>query len=234
MATQTVAQFAEWHSGTLGLPAAFTAASGVQRTAGGTGQLHGADEHPTAGCQMAPLRTLRTENAVPDLTGYDLTGLSAQGGGAGATIVTNAHLDWAATLTPGRIIPDFTSIQPDNGTYPVQLIMGNATFGSIGATTFGRGLLIVSGDLTVVGDFVDWYGVVLVGGVINFDAADQRFDGLVAMGLNRALGTSPPMGTIGGDYTDIDFNSLYVAYAMRPLSGFAPVNNAYVEVWKSY
>ena len=231
---RTVAQFAEWQSGVLALPAAFTAVNGLNRTPGGSGQLHGADEHGTSGCPTAPRRSLRVPAGVPDLTSYDLTGNPALGGGAPADIVTAARIDWAAVVTPGRIAPDFTSPRPDDGTYPIQFVTGNGTLGSAGATTFGRGLLIVTGDLTVLGSFVQWYGVVLVGGTIRFDAADQRFDGLVASGLNRQLGLAPPVGTIGGDYTDIDYNSMYVYLAMRPLTGFAPVANAYTEHWSTY
>jgi len=234
VARRTVAQFAEWQTGWLALPAAFTAGNGLIRTAGGTGQLHGADEHPTAGCPTTPRRSLRVIGGVPSLTGYDQDGLAANGGGAATNSIDSAGLDWAAVLTPGRIVPDFTSIQPDDGTYPVQYVTGNATLGAGGATTTGRGLLIVSGDLTVLGTSVQWYGVVLVGGVIQFDADDQRFDGLVASGLNVTTGLPVSLGMIGGDYLDIDYNSLYVYLAMRPLTGFAPVMNAYTEQWRTY
>ena len=234
LASRTVAQFAEWQSGQLGLPAAFMAANGLFRIAGGTGQFHGADEHPTAGCPQPDRSQLSVESGIPSLTDYDLTGLAPQSNGSGALMVTNAGIDWAAVLTPGRITPDFTSPQTANMNYPVQLVTGNATLGSAGATITSSGLLVVSGDLTVLGSLVQWYGVVLVGGRIHFDAADQRFDGFVASGLNKQLGMNPSSGGFGGDYTDIDFNSLYVARAMRPLTGFAPVENAYVEFWKTY
>jgi len=234
VANRTVMQFAEWQSGTLALPAPFTAANGLTRIAGGTGQFHGADEHPTSGCPTAPLASLRVAAGVPDLTDYDLTGGAATGGGTGAGIVTAAAIDWAGTITPGRITPDFTSPQPDNGTYPIQMVLGNATLGAAGASTTGRGLLIVSGTLTVLGSLVQWYGVVLVGNEIRFDADDQRFDGFVASGLNTQLGMTPPTGSFGGDYTDIDYNSYYVYRAMRRIAGFAPVANAYAELWKTY
>lgn len=235
VAHQTVAQYAEWQTGRLSLPAAFTAANGLTRLAGGSGQLHGADEHPTVGCAETSNRlSLRLKGSLPSLTDYDLTGDSPVAGGGGASIVTAAGIDWAATLAPEGITPDFTTVQPDNLNYPVVLVNGDATFGSPGATTTGTGLLIVSGDLTFLGAFVQWYGVVLVGGRINFDADDQRFDGLVASGLNAQLGLTPPTGVIGGDYTDIDFNSLYVARAMRPLAGFTAVPNAYTNQWKAY
>jgi hypothetical protein len=234
VANRTVAQFAEWQSGRLALPAAFTAANGLTRTPGGSGQLHGADEYTSGGCQSADRRQLRVAGGVPDVTDFDLNGLGALGGGTGADIVTAARIDWAATLSPGQITPDYTSPQPDDGTYPIQFVTGDGTLGAPGATTFGRGLLIVTGRLTVLGSFVQWYGVVLVGDEIRFDAADQRFDGLVASGLNRQLGMAPPVGSIGGDYTDIDFDGRYVRLALGPLTGFAPIANAFLEHWRTY
>ncbi|MDH3497715.1 MAG: hypothetical protein OER21_13220 [Gemmatimonadota bacterium] len=234
VARQTVAQYAEWQSGRLSLPGAFTATNGLTRISGGTGELRGADEHPTVSCQRPAKYALRVTASVPSLSGYNIYGLAPLGGGSGAAIVTAAGIDWAATLAPGGIVPDFTSVQPGDMTYPVVLVTGNATLGAPGATTTGTGLLIVSGDLTVLGTFVQWYGVVLVGGRIRFDADDQRFDGLVASGLNVQLGGTPPTGEIGGDYTDIDYNSLYVARAMRPLAGFTAVPNTYTNQWKAY
>jgi hypothetical protein len=222
IATHTAVQFAEWQSGQLSLQAAFTAANGLTRTSGGTGQLHGDDENATAGCQTAPLAGLRVQNGGdPALYDYDLTG--------------NPYV-WDRTLTPGIIVPDYTTVQLNDPTYPVQFVSGNAVLGSPGATVTGYGLLIVGGTLWVQGSTVQWYGVILVGGAIHFDAADQRFDGLVASGLNAQLGTGPGPGTIGGagNYTDIDYNSLYVRRAMLPLTGFAPVANARSDNWWTY
>ena len=236
IAQHTVAQFAEWQSGLLSLPAAFTAANGLYRDAGGTGQFHGADEDSVATCPTAPRAGLKVPTGgTPDLYDYDLTGsplVSASGSGSG--IVTAANIDWAATLTPGTIVPDFTSVQNGDMTYPVQLVTGNAVLGSVGATTFGTGLLIVSGDLTVLGTFVQFYGVILVGGRIYFNADDQRFDGLIASGLNRQLGSYVSTGHFGGDYLDIDYNSMYVWRAMRPLSGFTPIPNGRIDPWRDY
>jgi hypothetical protein len=233
--THTAAEFAVWQSGMLSLQAAFTAANGLTRTSGGTGQLHGDDENATAGCQTAPKAGLRVPwGGDPDLYDYDLTGSpSVSESGTGASIVNGAHIDWGRTVTPGTIVPDFTTVQLNNPNYPLQFVSGNAVLGAPGATVSGTGLLIVGGNLWVLGSTVQWYGVILVGGEIHFDAADQRLDGLVASGLNAQLGTGPGPGQIGGDYTDIDYNSLYVRRAMRALTGFAPVANATFDNWWS-
>ena len=219
IATHTAVQFAAWQTGLLSLPAAFTAANGLTRTPGGTGQLHGADENALAGCQRAPLAALRVPlGGIPDLTDYDLTGNPVVGSGSGSGIVTGAHIDWGRSLTPGAIVPDYTTVQLNDPSYPIQFLSGSAVLGAPGATVVGYGLLIVGGSLWVQGSTVQWYGVILVGGAIHFDALDQRFDGLVASGLNAQLGTGPGPGTIGGsgNYTDIDYNSLYVRRATLP------------------
>lgn len=238
IATHTAVQFAEWQSGLLSLPAAFTAANGLTRTPGGTGQFHGADESAMAGCQAAPLAALRVPaGGTPSLYDYDLTGNPyVWESGTSAGVVTGAHLDWGRTLTPGAIVPDYATVQLDDPSYPIQLVSGSAVLGAPGATVTGYGLLIVSGSLWVQGSIVQWYGVILVGGAIHFDALDQRFAGLVASGLNAQLGTGPGPGTIGGsdNYTDIDYNSLYVRRAMLPLTGFAPVTNARFDNWWTY
>ncbi len=231
----TAAQFASWQSGDLSLPAAFTAANGLWRTAGGSGQLTGADEDSTASCRTPARAALRVPAGLaPNLDDYTITGNGVVEGGSGASIVTAANIDWAQVLASGTLVPDYTSVHPGDWDYSLQLVSGNAVLGAAGATTVGTGLLIVGGNLTVLGNFVQWYGVILVGGQLRFDAADQRFDGLVASGLNAQLGTGPSAGQIGGDYTDIDYNSRFVRRAMRPFTGFAPVANARFDNWWTY
>jgi hypothetical protein len=233
--THTAAQFALWQSGRLSMQAAFTAANGLTRTFGGNGQLHGADEDSTVSCRRPDKAALRVPwGGDPDLTDYDLTGTGVWESGSGSGIVTAANIDWARTLTAGVLAPDFTSVQTNDWNYSLQLVSGNAVLGAAGANTFGTGLLIVSGNLTILGNTLQWYGVILVGGQIRFDAADQRFDGLVASGLNAQLGSPASVGSIGGDYLDIDYNSAYVRRAMRPLMGFAPVANATFDNWWTY
>ena len=233
--THTAAAYAMWQSGRLSLPAAFTAANGLTRTMGGTGQLHGADEDSTVSCRRPDKAALRVSwGGTPDLTGYDLTGSGVVESGSGSSIVTGADIDWGRVLTPGVLAPDYTTVHANDWSYSFQLVSGNAVLGAPGVDTFGTGLLIVGGDLTILGDRLQWYGVILVGGEIHFDAADQRFDGLVASGLNAQIGSPAPTGQIGGDYLDIDYNSHYVRVAMRPLMGFAPVANATFDNWWTY
>jgi hypothetical protein len=113
-------------------------------------------------------------------------------------------------------------------------VKGNATLGSSGSWTYGWGLLIVTGDLTTLGDVTQWYGVVLVGGRIFFNANEQYFDGVVVSGLNGQLGQAVAAGSIGGNYIDIDYDSYYWRMAMQPLAGFGAIANTYMDNWASY
>ena len=230
-ARRTVAQFAQWQSADLGLPAVYTAANGLNRLSGGGGELRGVDQHASSSCRLPDLRALRVSGTVPDLSGFNLSGGSPQGGGTGAGIVNTAGIDWLTASSPGGIVPDFTTPQYNNTDYPVQVVLGDATLGVAGQSRTGYGLLVVAGELTVVGTLVQWYGVVLVGGRLRFNADDQRFDGLVAAGLNVQFGPGPGTGTIGGDYTDIDYDSREVLRALRPLAGFSAVTNGYFDNW---
>jgi hypothetical protein len=176
--------------------------------------------------------------SVPSLYDYNQDGLSPVGSGcttqACKTALANAtNIDWAATIN-GGLVPDYDSVRTWDPSYPVILVRGNATLGSPGDWTYGWGLLIVTGDLTTLGDVTQWYGVVLVGGRISFNANEQYFDGMVISGLNAQLGLSVSAGTIGGNYIDIDYDSYYWRRALLPLAGFGPIANTSIDNWAAY
>jgi hypothetical protein len=85
-----------------------------------------------------------------------------------------------------------------------------------------------------LGSLTQWYGVVLVGGSIYFNADEQYFDGMVISGLNAQLGQWVSAGTIGGNYIDIDYDSYYWRMALQSLAGFGPIANASIDNWATY
>jgi type II secretory pathway pseudopilin PulG len=237
-ATRTVAQYANWSSAWIDPLGAFVAANGLNRNpTSGEGQMHGADQNATTSCRVqVPL--LRVSGSVPDLTGYDQDGLSPVASGCSTqackTALANAtNIDWASTIN-GGLVPDYNYVRTWDTSYPVILVQGNATLGSAGTSTYGWGLLIVTGDLTTTGDVTQWYGVVLVGGRIYFNAGDQYFDGMVISGLNAQLGQAVSAGTIGGNYLDIDYDSHYWRRALLPLAGFGLIRNTSIDNWATY
>jgi hypothetical protein len=237
-AVRTVAEYANWSSGWIDPLAAFVAANGLVRSPSwGNGEMRGADQNSRTSCRAAVPR-LMVSGSVPSLYDYNQDGLSPVGSGCTTqdckTALANAtNIDWAATIN-GGLVPDYDSVRTWDPSYPVMLVRGNATLGSPGDWTYGWGLLIVTGDLTTLGDVTQWYGVVLVGGRISFNANEQYFDGMVISGLNAQLGLSVSAGTIGGNYIDIDYDSYYWRRALLPLAGFGPIANTSIDNWAAY
>ncbi len=236
-AVRTVAQFAEWRRGSVDIVAALTAANGL-RDPTGSGEFEGNDQAPSP-CNDPNVSAIRTPTgeapSLPVAYTTNGTGLPPHvvPSGSGPTVANLTKIDWLATTT-GGVIPDYTYVRTGDTSYPVMLVTGDATLGAVGLTTLGYGTLIVTGRLTTNGNFVQWYGIVLVGDEIRFAADDQRFDGIVVTGLNEQLSPIPKKTVIGGGYLNIGYDSRFVRLATRPFAGFFPIENGWVDNWASY
>ncbi len=228
---RTVAQFAQWEVGQIRRVAAFTAINGVRTLNGGQISIDGSDF-----CNDSlPTVPVRTPAGVPITRGTYNPPPPVQSGTA-TTVAETTAVDWPA-IVRGDFVPDYRSIT-SGAAWASYLVQGNATLAS---GTVGTGLLVVTGDLTTTGSFgrAEWYGIVLVGGQIVFNATRTRFRGLVISGLNQLIpGPPPPLGTLGGgsggSRYEFDYASCYVASTISRLGGFAPVRNAWVDNWASY
>ncbi len=239
-AVRTVAQFAEWHTNTIDVLAAFTAANGLEKPSSSfnTGELKGND-HAPSGCKDPNVSALRVPNgeAPSSLPGFVLNGTSPNIVDAdnGQDVAFLTRIDWLSTIT-GGVEADYDYFKFWDLSFPVMLVdapLVNVNFGS--SYTPATGLLIVTGDLDINGGgYLQFNGVVLVGGEIEFDAADQRFDGIVISGLNEQLGQNQDRGDQDGNYLDIDYNSYFVRQALRSFAGWSPITNGWVENWASY
>jgi hypothetical protein len=232
-ARHTIAQFANWQRGTIVMAAAFTAANGIAGGATGTGEFQGVDI-ASPGCQSADITAIRVSGADP-IPPHTTTGSlpNIVSNGSPQNVADSTFIDWASTIG-GGIVPDYTTIQTWDASYPVMLITGDATLNV--ADTWCYGTLIVTGNLTFTGTRLQWDGVVLVGGRIIFNNTDARFDGLVVTGLNyqTGIGGSAPQGTLGVGNVDIDFHSDNVRRAMQGFAGFVPIANAWADNWATY
>lgn len=239
-ARRTVAQFARWQQGSLALRAVWTAANGIEGAidSNAYGEFRGVDQAP-AGCRDPDVTAIRTPSGENpnDLSDFALSGSSPYvvASGTGQQVADSTYIDWNAVVN-GAIVPDYTTPQLWDWTYSVQLVTGNLTIGNSSSNDVGTGLLIVTGELTIESDFFQWYGAILVGGRLRFYADDQRFDGYVASGLNEQLGVDVADTHLGegDDYTDMDFNSLFVRTSLNGLSGWVPVGNTWMDDWASY
>ncbi|NIR40677.1 MAG: hypothetical protein GWN73_05735, partial [Actinobacteria bacterium] len=187
-AVRTIAQFAEWHPAHITVPAAFTAANGLVRDAGGDGEFKGRDQASPSSCRLPDIHAIRTpDGGAPSSTsGFDFNGRTPYvlADETADHIVDTTGIGWA-TLYNGDLEADYDYIKPGDTSYPFMYIDGDHTLDA--DNTWVYGTLVVTGDLTITGGRLQWYGVVLVGGVIDFNSADQRFDGAVFTGLNERL-----------------------------------------------
>jgi hypothetical protein len=235
-AERTVAQFAEWLSTSLVPPAAFTAANELLRSAGGiTLEFKGVDQ-AAAGCTEPDVPAMRVPaGSDPTPRGdFVLNGATPniEQNGTRAQVADETGINWTA-VTGGGLLPDTNDIVFWDMTYPVMMIVGDAVLNTNNDQGFGT--LIVTGDLTVQGNYLYWYGIVLVGGRINFNATEQLFDGFVVSGLNEQIGVAAATGSVGTvDRIDIDYDSQYVRRALKAFAGFAPISNAWIDNWATY
>ena len=240
-AQRTVAQFADWQTGSIEWRAALTAAGGGGAIGGITTEdtnaviprvISGADE---CGVEASIPGALTTVNAPTDGVTYSGSpALIQQGSGTGQTIANQTDINWSGVLS-STFVPDYTSFQNGDTTFPIQRVLGDL---ELDGGFSGSGLLIVQGNLRPWGVSSGFYfeGVILVGGGFNFDADSNVVHGLVVTGLNRQLGFGANPTDLGGsdEISRIYFNSCKVNRALAALTGMAPVTNAWLDSWARY
>ncbi len=243
-AVRTIAQFAQWQTGKMDIQAAYTAANRVRVVVGASNTIYiyGLDA-----CGVtAGLPALKVANGSDDIWNgapgtywnnnywYDYGTTIQVEGDTQANIALNTNIDWSAILG-GGITPDYTSIQvsgADQWNYTTQMVTGNATLSGAGS-----GLLIVTGDFTISGSTSYWYGVVLVGGRVIFNATSWSWvNGALISGLNDGPtgGSAVSRTDIGNRPTYLYYNSCMVSTALARLTGFAPITNGWVDNWSVY
>jgi hypothetical protein len=241
-AARTIAQFAQWQTGQMDVQAAYAAANNlsiINGTSEDTVLVYGQDYCGVASA-VAGVRVPNSGggNDVPSGDGYFgypnrwiTYGAPVKNeSGDKPSVAKGTNIDWEA-MTGGGFTPDYTSIQAGDNTYSSQLVTGNATL----STNWGTGLLIVTGDLTFSGVWAQWYGVILVGGRVYFDASDYTLVmGTMVSGLNEGLGTPATASQIGNRDVFLYYSSCAVDYTINKLSGFAPVTNGWVDNWAQY
>jgi hypothetical protein len=232
VAERTVGQFVMWRVGSMNVHAAWTSLSGLHKN-GGSGTLSGVDM-----CGGMPNVS---GVAVPASPGYTQNGGSSVPSGTppiknlGPQPASDdsVNVDWAGivggsaltpTITiPGQAWPSFA----DPNYWPI--IKVNGDFSLPGD---GRGVLIVTGSLTISGAR-HWDGVLMVGNNITSNG-NNGVDGSVVTGLNRKLGLPVPQGDVGNGTKTYRYDSCKVARALAPLSALVEYQNAWSDNWASY
>ena len=227
---RTVAQFGYWQTPRVRLLAALTAANGIRARNPGGGNIRvRADDQCSLTLGIPSVRAAVGSN----LNFGNYTSISPIIAGAGPILADTTGIQWAAMIG-GGFVPNYNGMQTGVWDWGSHFVQGDATL----SDAWGTGLLVVSGNLTTAGSSALWYGIVLVGGELIFNSTHSHFNGIVITGLREQLtGAPPPMGDIGGNGGSryhIDYWSCYVDATLANLTGFIPVQNAWVDNWPSY
>lgn len=195
--------FASFNTVNFTVQSAMTGVNGINKN-GAAGAISGVDQCPAA--QGGGQPTLPAV-AVPTSPGYTgsqapLTGNpKVQSIGADKVAAADAvPIDWDAIVNHDAITADFdlpadgtgfpTSawFSADTSRYPTIIVRnGPDPTTQFVLSAFGRGLLIVFGDLRLNGNTAGWDGLILVGGRLTSNGTNQVRGGTVT-GLNIKLG----------------------------------------------
>ena len=236
-AQRTVAQYMIWQPATMDVNAAFTSLSGLDKN-GNSGALDGND-----GCAAA---ATIPGVAVPDglYSGHtnpingnpDNTPVYLGTSGPGGTAKDEVEVDWAGIAAGTAITPDVTL---PGGSWPNStemldwpVIFANGNLSLNGGTTDSKGILIVTGDLTLSGSFRH-EGIVLVGGTLTSNGNNQIL-GAVITGLNVKLGQTVGQTAVGNGNKTFQYNSCNVASALNALGALTPIRNGWADNYPSY
>ncbi|HYC31889.1 MAG TPA: prepilin-type N-terminal cleavage/methylation domain-containing protein [Gemmatimonadales bacterium] len=238
-AQRTVAQYMLWQPATMDVDAAFTSLSGLDKN-GNSGALDGNDG--CAGTGLPALPGVAVPNGLysghtnPINGNPDNTPSYIGTPGAFGTAKDAVHVDWAGivagtAITPNVVLPGGSwpgAAQMNN--WPVIFANGNLSLN--GGTTDSKGILIVTGNLTMGGSF-HHDGIVLVGGTRTSNGNNQ-IQGAVITGLNVKLGQSVGQTAIGNGNKTFQYNSCNISSALGALGSLQPVRNGWTDDYPSY
>jgi Tfp pilus assembly protein PilX len=231
VAQRTVGTYAMWTPMPFDLNGAWTSLSGLDKN-GNSGALDGNDHCAGSGVGAisgvaVPTGTFTGDptpiNGSPEDTPRNL--------GPSATAKDSVGIDWAGitagtTLPPDYLLPAWpTAAQMNN--WPVTKAVGDLNLPSD-----GKGILIVTGNLTINGSQT-WSGLILVGGIIN-SSGNNTVYGAVITGLNIKLGMVVPQQSIGNGNKTYQYDSCNLARALSHIGSLQRVRNGWVDTWPSY
>jgi len=235
LAQHTVAEVATWQTGSMSTLGAWTSLTGLTKN-GSSGTLTGVNQC-AGGPNVAGV-------AVPSSPGYSQNGGHTVPTGSPAVdslgtqqqAANSVKIDWNGIVNQNAITPTVSLPSgswpsfADTSFWPVILATGNLSLpGS------GRGLLIVTGDLTISGSS-SWNGVVLVGGNLTSNG-NNTVNGAIVSGLNVKIlpqAQWPGTGAVGNGTKTFAYNSCYVTRALSGLGSLKPLQNAWLDNWSNY
>jgi hypothetical protein len=231
---RTVAQYVLWEPAPMQVLAGWTALNGLDKN-GNAGTLGGYDACGEAEAVAGV--------AVPLDPGYEGKKTVLEGDPPMETItVDTVDIDWEGIVNDTAVVPTITlpgdpwptSEQwADTTFYPIIRVNGDAVLPST-----GRGMLIVTGKLTLNGN-AGWNGVLLVGNDI-VSNGDNKVAGATISGLNKKLDTYDPMTAEEMEMSQANgtkeyrYNSCEVKKATSPAGALVTLRNTWVDNWVEY
>lgn len=243
--------FATFQQMTMTVQSAMTGINGINK-AGNAGSISGVDQCPVL---SGGTGTTLAAVAVPDIPGYTgqlgpLTGTpKVQSIGATAAAAsTTVPFDWSDIVSGSAITPDFLSNSSGVGfpstvwfaanltRYPT-IIVNNGPSPNVEFTlsSFGRGLLIVYGDLRLNGNTSGWDGIIITGGKITSNGGNQ-VSGATITGLNVKLGyavTASDVDNLNGTKNFL-YNSCTVSQSLSSLGALRVYQNTWANTFPAY
>lgn len=242
-ASRTVAQFAFRVVGTMQVLSSWTSLSGLHKN-GESGDITGYD---ATGCSGTNVAGVATPTGM--LTGKDesISGdPQHQEMGTIEQMAAGIKIDWLNIAKPvaPAIMPDEVVCMP--GTYGYDVDYTNCTAwpatskfddpnywptilinGSSPLPSNGRGVLIVTGDLTFGGGDT-WEGIILVGGKIT-DNGSGNISGAVVSGLNILKGETVGESSKANGTKDYTYDSCAVQNAANGMAKLNPISNTWAD-----
>jgi hypothetical protein len=231
-AERTVATYALWTPMPFDLNAGFTSLSGITKN-GSSGALSGVD-HCGVGAAI-PGVAVPNGTYVGDPTvingNPDDTPVGMGTGDIGGTAKDQVGINWAGILAGTYLPASFVhpawpnAAQMNN--WPVTRVNGDLTLpGS------GKGILIVTGNLTISGGDT-WEGLVLVGGTITSNGNNTVY-GATVSGLNVKIGIAVTPSTVANGNKLYQYDSCALNRALGKVGSLERVRNGWTDTWSSY
>lgn len=236
---RTVAQLAEWSSGTMETNAGWTSLTGLHKN-GTAGTISGEDR-----CGVAPDVP---GVSVPLVPGYSKSGNFSPDGSPPVdyaltveVLIDQIGIDWEGIVDQSAITPDIEipgdswPSFSDSDYWPIVYVTGDY---SLPGT--GRGILIVTdGGLTISGNKT-WEGLVLVGEHMTSNGNNKVY-GAVYTGLDAILAPNPSLwalthgkNSVGNGNKAYQYDSCTVADALSAFGGLKVLSDTWMDNWPAW
>jgi hypothetical protein len=244
-ARRTVAQLVRWNSGSMRPSAAWTSLTGLHKN-GGSGTISGVNHCgtpvDTVGGVSVPVPPGYTQNggsSVPsgspniDTLGTSYTAAAAQ-----------VPIDWQGIRYGGAVTPNYTIPGATwnnswfSSAWPIIRVNndGGASFALPGD---GRGVLIVTGDMSISGN-TRWDGVILVGRTLTSNGNNTVY-GAVITGLNVLTSSNPDSmaaaignADMGNGNKTFQYDACAISSSLSGFAGLETIPNAWTDEWATY